>query len=126
MSDDIARLVGLDVAAIHELYNEEAFAQSLPAVSRAELAALREWPKKKKSIGVASLLSATATGPAATATASSATVPAITVSAASATATTATGLVEGAATDGVSDEHTDEEAAAAAAAEERPKKKQRR
>ena len=41
MSDDIARLLGLDVRTIDELCDEDAFAHSLPEVSGADLIALR-------------------------------------------------------------------------------------
>lgn len=41
MSDDIARVVGLDVRPVNELHDEEVFVKSLPVISSAEITVLR-------------------------------------------------------------------------------------
>jgi hypothetical protein len=69
MSDDIARLLGLDVTAIASLYDEKTFALSLPVVTKADLTALRG-PLPKKSRVTDTITSATGTATTATAGAS--------------------------------------------------------
>lgn len=54
MSDDIARLLGLDVRPPSEIYDDEAFARFLPVVSSADLAALRNREPKNSGAKLAS------------------------------------------------------------------------